>query len=1280
MDNKSAFNKLKNIFHNKYLKGDGKLFSIVFFILFLLIITGIITEHYIDYTRNNWKSIISEKNNETINIIKKEFNEKEKFLLYGLEKLKYNLNKELSGSDDVFRFFIKEINRKDYDDFSIQIFAPNGKLIGWNQNQKFSEDDLFPLPSLIGETFFLEEDLAFYYSIIDTFHFQSDEFFVFISLPIEKKYRLYNEYFEEISIYNSITNKIQTEIKIDFNPFTSNTNDGNKYSFELLNNKEKKIGLVTFETPKLRDEIEKIRNYSASLQSIIVLIGLLIIAFGLRSDYIKINSLVAKFLFLTFYLILFRVLIFLFAIPSKFIDGEISDPSNYSSTFGFGIVKSPLELLVTNIFFLVICSQLFRLTFRYIKSDRKIKNVLIKVLSVILIILSYPIVLRAFASSLNSIIFDTKLKYFKDFKLLPELTVLIMHINALLIGVSFLFVLIVLFLHLYKILFHNKSDFKVIYFLINVFIVSVPIIIFFSLSKNPLYNFLTLFILVFSIGLICYLIIEKDFEVIKYYLIILFLASVNSVILLNYFDTIRERNSVKNIAFEINRLNEQLIKFYIDDVISNIYSDHTEKRFLLRKDINFNALAFNYWTKSNLHKEELNSFISIYDRYGKKVGEFNIGIEAKENIGNIINKFQDVYYLNESNIDSLNKRFSTYQKFIEQGVTQLIISSGVDFEVNKLGKKNYPDFLKSELNILNQFVNLEKVKIFQFRNNNLVQLYGDVYPNRQQIKLLFETKLDSNFNDAWIQLKFGEEDYEAYLYKVFENQDEILNVVAVAKNKFSWNLFNFFKVFILHSTFILILIITIALFRVKRIKISFKSKLFLLFLFISIIPITILGLYNRNVLNEQSANNIINDLKQKSNLVESNLMSAYAKENLKNSADKVFRALGISFNLYDETNLLYSTNKQFFDIGLMNNKLNSLVYYKLFYDKFKEYYQIEKIEGYQFYSYYKVINIKGKNIILNVNQAFNKTENLISTTEFDIVLFGIYSLMLVIIIFASTILANQISSPIQKLTTAAKALGRGDFNVKVQHNVKGELKELLDGFNKMTDELKRNQIELTEYEKESAWKDMAKQVAHEIRNPLTPMKLALQHLMVTFKEKRDEFDKLFEKVSTTILNQIENLNQIATEFSRIARMPSLKIEEFDLIKLLNELSSIYIQEKISIKIISDLDKLLIKNDKNQVSRVFINLIRNSIQASSKTIVIKINKSINFLEIYFEDDGKGMTKEIQDKIFIDNFSTKDQGMGLGLKISKKFLNSINGDISLISSSEKGTIFKITLPYE
>jgi Signal transduction histidine kinase involved in nitrogen fixation and metabolism regulation len=189
------------------------------------------------------------------------------------------------------------------------------------------------------------------------------------------------------------------------------------------------------------------------------------------------------------------------------------------------------------------------------------------------------------------------------------------------------------------------------------------------------------------------------------------------------------------------------------------------------------------------------------------------------------------------------------------------------------------------------------------------------------------------------------------------------------------------------------------------------------------------------------------------------------------------------------------------------------------YLRYKEYIISEKVNNYKYDNYYRYINLGGKDYILSVNDAFNKIRISSSTTEVNVVIFGIYSFAVIIIIIISTFFANQISQPIQRLTKATEAVGKGDLNIKIDHNERGELKELLDGFNLMTSALKQNQIELAEMERETAWKEMAKQVAHEIKNPLTPMKLALQQLIISYKDKSHDFDKLFRK---SIANSFES--------------------------------------------------------------------------------------------------------------------------------------------------------------
>jgi len=326
-------------------------------------------------------------------------------------------------------------------------------------------------------------------------------------------------------------------------------------------------------------------------------------------------------------------------------------------------------------------------------------------------------------------------------------------------------------------------------------------------------------------------------------------------------------------------------------------------------------------------------------------------------------------------------------------------------------------------------------------------------------------------------------------------------------------------------------------------------------------------------------------------------------------------------------------------------------------------------------SYFKYITLDNRVLFIEVNDYFNQIPVALNFAEVNVFLFGVYSFAIVLIVIVSSLLADQISSPIRKLTNATRAVAHGDLNVMLKENSMGELKELISGFNTMTEELRKNQNELAELEREQAWKEMAKQVAHEIKNPLTPMKLTLQQLVAMYRNKSKNFDALFEKVSETILAQIETLSQIASEFSSFAKMPSLKLAEIDLKKSLNEIILLFTDENISLHLSYSAQTKMIEADASQLKRMFINLTRNAIQANADTVSFAVDEDDKFLIIRISDNGKGIPEKIVHKIFGLDFTTKSSGMGLGLKLAKKFVESVNGDISVEATSSEGTTFLI-----
>ena len=164
-----------------------------------------------------------------------------------------------------------------------------------------------------------------------------------------------------------------------------------------------------------------------------------------------------------------------------------------------------------------------------------------------------------------------------------------------------------------------------------------------------------------------------------------------------------------------------------------------------------------------------------------------------------------------------------------------------------------------------------------------------------------------------------------------------------------------------------------------------------------------------------------------------------------------------------------------------------------------------------------------------------------------------------------------------------------------------------------------------------------------------------------------------KKLSQAILNQIENLSLIASEFSSFAKMPSLKLEEFDLIPVIKDTIHLFGDEEAEIKFNSEIEKVLVESDNSQMRRMFINLIRNSIQAKAGIINIDLSVEDRNSIINISDNGNGISSENQNKIFEANFTTKEKGLGLGLKLIKRFLENTNGEIKLISSNTNAEQF-------
>jgi len=236
----------------------------------------------------------------------------------------------------------------------------------------------------------------------------------------------------------------------------------------------------------------------------------------------------------------------------------------------------------------------------------------------------------------------------------------------------------------------------------------------------------------------------------------------------------------------------------------------------------------------------------------------------------------------------------------------------------------------------------------------------------------------------------------------------------------------------------------------------------------------------------------------------------------------------------------------------------------------------------------------------------------------------------------------------------------------------------------MIDELDESAKKLARSEREMAWREMARQIAHEIKNPLTPMKLNVQQLLKWWKDEVPDFNNRLETFTGNQIEYIDNLSSIATAFSNFARLPGAEPTEVDVLGQLKQSIELFSQtEGITIMLDSgNLSKVVMMADKEHLNGIFSNLIKNAIQAIpiGKFGVIRITLSASFDKVLlvFKDNGVGIPEELKSKLFTPNFTTKSSGMGLGLSIVKRYVETAGGTIWFESSSNRGTAFYIELP--
>lgn len=479
-----------------------------------------------------------------------------------------------------------------------------------------------------------------------------------------------------------------------------------------------------------------------------------------------------------------------------------------------------------------------------------------------------------------------------------------------------------------------------------------------------------------------------------------------------------------------------------------------------------------------------------------------------------------------------------------------------------------------------------------------------------------------------------------------------------------------------------------------RMRINVAMLSILLFSFIAIAVVSILYFYQKTTNYHQEI------LLQKQNEVLTSIENTLQKDanrrfdsftNVSEWNSRVDALAGIhsmDINLFDKHgHLLQSSQNAIFEKQLRAPQMNPVAFHQMsqeFKSQFIHHEQIGKLSYLS--SYVPIKNEKGSVVgFLNLPYFAKEKELRSEISAFLVTLINVYVIIWLIAAVIALAIANSITNPLKMISDKLKNIRLGQQNDLLEWPDNDEIGTLVTQYNETILELDKSAKKLAKNEREYAWRQMAKQVAHEIKNPLTPMKLSIQHLQRAIKDNRPNVGALMDRVSRTLVEQIDTLSRIATEFSSFAQMPTPINELMNINEVIENTVNLY-EDTANVRLFKLMPEELcyVNADKDQLIRVFNNLVKNAIQAipdeKQGIIVVNVKKTKNSVVIGVADNGCGIDAEKKEKVFVPNFTTKSSGMGLGLAMSKNIVEAAKGRIWFESKVDEGTTFYVKLPLE
>ena len=506
---------------------------------------------------------------------------------------------------------------------------------------------------------------------------------------------------------------------------------------------------------------------------------------------------------------------------------------------------------------------------------------------------------------------------------------------------------------------------------------------------------------------------------------------------------------------------------------------------------------------------------------------------------------------------------------------------------------------------------------------------------------------------------------------------------------------NFSLLFIIFVFSLILFILIYVIFRPRPVKLNYATRIQLYLNLAFFLPLLIVSITTLSLISSSSKKEVIEKYFEKAEGIRNNIVNPLddylqgrlGDELMAQDITQIAQYSESDINLFDVSGKLISTNQpKVYDYHILSRYINPLALSDIVEEQNNTVLLNESVGTLGYKSAYVGIrsfstgNLMG---ILSIPFFESKYE---LDKELVVILtniLNIFTFIFIVILVGSYFASRVLTVPLNLITQKIKKTTLTGYNEPLEWNSDDEIGLMVGEYNRMLQNLEASKTALARSEKESAWREMAQQVAHEIKNPLTPMKLTLQHLKRTLSSGKNNDRQSSEKPINTLLHQIETLSEIATSFSSFAKMPVPENQRIEISSILRKTVQLHNSSK-EYEIKSEIEggNHFVMGDPQLMGRIFSNLIINGIQAVPKERVPEIFVSLatgeNKVLIEIKDNGEGIADNIRDKIFIPNFSTKDTGSGIGLSIAKRGIEHAGGKIWFESTCDVGTTIFIELP--